>query len=92
MTHMLIRNLTFTFFFPTTQPDPPCHVINALLTTLSCVFQKVPPSTVVKKRSFLLELLVRVFGSPSLNSSRAQLFDLAVLLLPGLTGLRMMKV
>ncbi|KAM0969999.1 hypothetical protein EV1_017912 [Malus domestica] len=53
------------------QPDPPGHVIDALLTILSIVFQKVSVGILVKKSEFLSELLVRVLRSPSLTAGAA---------------------
>ncbi|XP_008242327.1 PREDICTED: RRP12-like protein [Prunus mume] len=53
------------------QPEPPFHVIDALLTILSIVFQKVSAAILVKKSEFLSELLVRVLRSPSLTVGAA---------------------
>ncbi|TQD93685.1 hypothetical protein C1H46_020689 [Malus baccata] len=53
------------------QLDPPGHVIDALLTILCIVFQKVSAAIIVKKNDFLSELLVRVFRSPSLTVGAA---------------------
>ncbi|ONH97511.1 hypothetical protein PRUPE_7G193800 [Prunus persica] len=53
------------------QPEPPAHVIDALLTILSIVFQKVSAAILVKKSEFLSELLVRVLRSPSLTVGAA---------------------
>ncbi|XP_021804868.1 RRP12-like protein [Prunus avium] len=53
------------------QLEPPAHVIDALLTILSIVFQKVSAAILVKKSEFLSELLVRVLRSPSLTVGAA---------------------
>ncbi|KAH0970908.1 hypothetical protein GBA52_023064 [Prunus armeniaca] len=49
------------------QPEPPAHVIDALLTILSIVFQKVSAAILMNKSEFLSELLVRVLRSSSLT-------------------------
>ncbi|XP_008242162.1 PREDICTED: RRP12-like protein [Prunus mume] len=49
------------------QPEPPAHVIDALLTILSIVFQKVSAAILMNKSEFLSELLVRVLQSSSLT-------------------------
>lgn len=53
------------------QPDPPTHAVDALLTILSIVFQKVSKPILVKKSEFLSELIVRVLRSPSLTAGAA---------------------
>ncbi|VVA10090.1 PREDICTED: RRP12 [Prunus dulcis] len=49
------------------QSEPPAHVIDALLTILSIVFQKVSAAILMNKSEFLSELLVRVLRSSSLT-------------------------
>ncbi|BFG39488.1 hypothetical protein CerSpe_257610 [Prunus speciosa] len=49
------------------QPEPSAHVIDALLTILSIVFQKVSAAILMNKSEFLSELLVRVLRSSSLT-------------------------
>ncbi|KAL6277373.1 hypothetical protein ACE6H2_020974 [Prunus campanulata] len=53
------------------QPEPPAHVIDALLTILSIVFRKVSPAILVKKSEFLSEHLARVLRSSSLTVGAA---------------------
>ncbi|XP_061361599.1 uncharacterized protein LOC133305400 [Gastrolobium bilobum] len=51
------------------EPNPPNHAIDALLTILSLVIARVPVAVLKKKREFLSELLVRVIRSQSVAES-----------------------
>lgn len=47
------------------EPDPPKHIVDALLTILSIVIASVPVAILKKKREFLSQLLVQALRSPS---------------------------
>ncbi|KAK7265474.1 hypothetical protein RJT34_33094 [Clitoria ternatea] len=53
----------------TSEPNPPNHIIDALLTILSLVAARVPLPVLKKKREYLSELVTRVLRSPSVSES-----------------------
>ncbi|XP_027329216.1 RRP12-like protein isoform X2 [Abrus precatorius] len=51
------------------EPNPPNHIIDALLTIFSLVITRVPVAVLKKQREFLSELVIKVFRSPSVSES-----------------------
>lgn len=53
------------------EPDPPPHLLDALLTILSLLLPRIPPPILNKKKEFLSDLLIRVLRIPSLINGAA---------------------
>lgn len=62
----------------TSEPNPPKHVVDALVTILSLVIARVPVAVLKKQREFLSGLLLRLLRSPS-DSERAVISGLKCL-------------
>lgn len=53
------------------EPEPPPHLLDALLTILSLLLPRISPPILNKKKEFLSDLLIRVLRIPSLTPAAA---------------------